>query len=98
MHCYPEDPSDVHLSGASSLSRYKVSPEASAYFCRDCGTQLVMALDESGAGAMPQTASEALGHSLHIVAVNIRELHGVDMDMLRINKHDARGQPPIFQV
>lgn len=98
VHCYPKDASDVHLSGAGLLSRYTMSPGASAYFCKQCGTHLVVALDEPSAESASQSASEALGHSLNIVAVNIRELHGIDMDMLRINKHDARGQAPIYQV
>jgi hypothetical protein len=101
-HCYP-DPGGVHIDGAANLTRYYVRPGfGNACFCKVCGSQTHIEWDPDEPAAQEEVvsnpATELPSHGDHIVALNVRCLHGVDLTAIGVNKYDGRDLPPAFTV
>jgi hypothetical protein len=78
---------------------YQAYPEGAGFFCKTCGVHLLHADLDGATDADNQkipNAKEVLGHDLHINAVNIRALQGVEWDKLKINRYDGRSKDPQF--
>jgi hypothetical protein len=110
IHAYP-DTQDVHLGGASNLTSYAASAKLTAQFCRICGTQMLMStpppvwhkqLDDNDEPGLDDVVIEdpmaELGYDFNVCAVNVRVLHGVDIETIGVRRFDGRALKPTFMA
>jgi len=110
VHAYA-DTQDVHLGGASNLTSYAVSSKLTAQFCKICGTQMLMSTPppvwhkqlnendepEPGDEVIEDPVTE-LGFDFNVAAVNVRVLHGIDVETIGATRYDGRAREPVFMA